>query len=62
MVVDPMSTTPATTLEAMVGTAEAMVGAEETAGVEEMAVAATEPQARQPVCRLFQCPWSVPST
>ena len=37
MVVDPMSTTPATTLEAMVGTAEAMA--------EETAVAATEPRA-----------------
>lgn len=57
-----MITTPATTLEAMAETAVVMVGAEETAGVEEMAVAATEPQARQPVCRLFQCPWSVPST
>ena len=56
---NPISTTPVTTTEAMaetVGTAVAM------AGVEEMAVAATEPQARQPVCRLFQCPWSVPST
>lgn len=57
-----MITTPATTLEAMAETAVVMVGAEETAGVEEMAVAATEPQARQPVCRLFQCRWSVPST
>ena len=54
-----MTTTPATRLEAMAETVETAAA---TAGVEEMAVAATEPQARQPVCRLFQCPWSVPST
>ena len=38
-----MITTPATTLEAMVGTAVAMAGAEETAE-EETAGAATEPR------------------
>lgn len=48
----PITMTPVTTPEAMaetVGTAAVMAGVEETV----VAAAATEPQRRSPVCRLF---------